>query len=148
MQPVRSRKCSREVSPADVAASRKRLKTDGSSEMENGDSYTNGNCSPVDGQVSQSEFLGSRGMINRKEYIRLLEQALYGLGFRKAAKDLEVASGIDCEPAEVRAFRHAVLEGSWDRAVKLLNDLTFSGEAEHKKAKFLVLTEKYLEVLT
>lgn len=147
MQPVRSRKCSRDLSSADVAVSRKRLKTDDSSDMENGDAYTNGNCSPVVAQVSQSEFLGNRGMINRKEYIRLLEHALYGLGFRNAAKDLEVASGIDCEPAEVRAFRHAVTEGSWDRAVKLLGDLTFSGEVAHKKAKFLVLTEKYLEAL-
>lgn len=146
MQSIRSRKSSRDLGSADVAVSRKRLKTEGSSDMENADSYTNGNSTLLDGQAGHPEFLGTRGMVNRKEYIRLLEQALYGLGFRTAAKDLEVASGIDCEPAEVRAFRHAVTEGSWDRAMKLLNDLTFAEDAAFKKAKFLVLTEKYLEV--
>ena len=145
-QPVRSRKSSRDLTLGEVTVSRKRAKTEGSSDMENGDMYTNGNGVVHDGPFSQPEFLGSRGMVNRKEYIRLLEQALYSLGFRNAAKDLEVASGIDCEPAEVRAFRHAVTEGSWDRAVKLLSDLDFPGELAHKKAKFLVLREKYLEV--
>lgn len=145
-QPVRSRKSSRDLSVGEVTASRKRAKTEDSSDMENGDMHTNGNGVAHDGPASHPEFLGSRGIVNRKEYIRLLEQALYSLGFRNAAKDLEVASGIDCEPAEVRAFRHAVTEGSWDRAVKLLNDLDFPGEHAHNKAKFLVLREKYLEV--
>lgn len=146
MQPVRSRKSSRDLSLGDVTASRKRAKTEDNSDMENGDAYTNGNVAAHDGSASPPEFLGSRGMVNRKEYIRLLEQALYSLGFRNAAKDLEVASGVDCEPAEVRAFRHAVTEGSWDRAVKLLTELDFPGELAQKKAKFLVLKEKYLEV--
>ena len=146
MQTVRSRKSSRDLSSGDVTASRKRAKTEDTSDMENGDVYTNGNGAAHDGSASPPEFLGSRGMVNRKEYIRLLEQALYSLGFRNAAKDLEVASGVDCEPAEVRAFRHAVTEGSWDRAVKLLTDLDFPGELAQKKAKFLVLSEKYLEV--
>lgn len=145
-QPVRSRKSSRDLSLGEVTVPRKRAKTEDSSDMENGDVYTNGNGVVHDGPASQPEFLGSRGMVHRKEFIRLLEQALYSLGFRNAAKDLEVASGIDCEPAEVRAFRHAVTEGSWDRAIKLLSDLDFPGEIAHKKAKFLVLREKYLEV--
>lgn len=146
MQPVRSRKSSRDLSLEDVTASRKRAKTKDTTDMENGDVYTNGNGAAYDGLANPPEFLGSRGMVNRKEYIRLLEQALYSLGFRNAAKDLEVASGIDCEPAEVRAFRRAITEGSWDRAVKLLSDLDFPGELAQKKAKFLVLREKYLEV--
>ncbi|KAL3133283.1 hypothetical protein ABBQ38_007163 [Trebouxia sp. C0009 RCD-2024] len=147
MQPVRSRKSSRDLSLEDVTASRKRAKTKDTTDMENGDVYTNGNGAAYDGLANPPEFLGSRGMVNRKEYIRLLEQALYSLGFRNAAKDLEVASGIDCEPAEVRAFRRAITEGSWDRAVKLLSDLDFPGELAQKKAKFLVLREKYLEAL-
>ena len=146
MQAIRSRKNSRDLGLAEQPVPRKRLKTEDSSEMENGDTYMNGNGNVVDGHVSHPEFLGARGIVNREEYIRLLAQALYGLNFRSAAKDLEAASGIDCEPAEVRSFRHAVLEGSWDRAAKLLNDLSFDGETAHKKAKFMVLTEKYLEV--
>ena len=146
MQALQSRKSSRDFGSADSPLPCKRLKTEESVDMENGDTYMNGNGNVVDAHVNHPEFLGSRGLVNREEYIRLLAQALYGLGFRSAAKDLEAASGIDCEPAEVRAFRHAVTEGSWDRAVKLLSDLTFSGDTAHKKAKFMVLTEKYLEV--
>lgn len=146
MQPVRSRKSSRDLSSGDVTSSRKRAKTVESDDMENGDLYANGNGATYESQANHPEFLGTRGMVNRKEFIRLIQQALYSLGFRNAAKDVEVASEIDCEPAEVRAFRHAVTEGSWDRAVKLLSELDFSGEVAHSKAKFLVLREKYLEV--
>ena len=146
MQPFRSRKSSRDLSSGDVTPSRKRAKTAESDDMEYGDLYTNGNGVTEEGQANHPEFLGARSMVNRKEFIRLIQQALYSLGFRNAAKDVEVASGIDCEPAEVRAFRHAVTEGSWDRAVKLVSELDFSGEIAHNRAKFLVLREKYLEV--
>ncbi len=35
------------------------------------------------------EFLGSKRMINRQEYIRLMEQSLHRLGFSAAAQQLE-----------------------------------------------------------
>ena len=57
-----------------------------------------------------------------------------------------MTSGIDCEPAEVRALRHAVTEGSWDTAVKMLSKMDFSGKFAHNEVRFLVLQEKYLEV--
>lgn len=141
-------KKSRDNSSEEHPGSRKRAKVDRGVEMENGDALLNGNGKVHDGQEdAHPEFLGTRCVINKKEFIRLLEQSLYSLGFRTAARELEQASGIDCEPAEVRSFRHAVSEGSWDRAVKLLGELQFPGEAELKKAKFLVLQEKYLEVM-
>ena len=145
MQPVKSRKSSRDFSNTEHSVPCKRVKTGGLTDMENGDVVMNGNGNVADGQITHSEFLGTRCVINKKEFIRLLEQSLYSLGFRKAARELEQASGIDCEPGEVRTFRHAVTEGSWDRAVKLLSDLQFADEDALKKAKFLVLQEKYLE---
>ena len=35
------------------------------------------------------EFLGPKRMINRQEYIRLMEQSLHRLGFTAAAQQLE-----------------------------------------------------------
>lgn len=146
MQAVNPRKSNRDNSISEQFLARKRVKTQGSSEMENGDTLMHGNGNVTDGQTdAHPEFLGTRCVINKKEFIRLLEQSLYSLGFRKAARELEQASGIDCEPGEVRTFRHAVTEGSWDRAVKLLSDLQFADDDALKKAKFLVLQEKYLE---
>lgn len=146
MQAVTPRKSSRDDNSFEQFESRKRAKTEVSSEMENGGTAVNGNGNMVESQNgAHPEFLGERCVINKNEYIRLLEQSLYSLGFRKAARELEQASGIDCEPGEVRSFRHAVTEGSWDRAVKLLSDLRFADEDALKQAKFLVLQEKYLE---
>jgi hypothetical protein len=41
------------------------------------------------GGASSAEYLGARQLINRGEYIRLLEQALHRLGFSEAARSLE-----------------------------------------------------------
>lgn len=40
----------------------------------------------------ESTRLGPRGLINRTEYVRLLQQSLNDLGFEELAKQLEVAS--------------------------------------------------------
>ena len=142
MQSVSSRKSNRDFSTSEQTLSRKRAKVEEFGMVENGDAVMNGNGNMAD---SPPEFLGRKGVINKKEFIRLLEQSLYSLGYRKAARELEQASGIDCEPGEVRSFRHAVSEGSWDRAVKLLSELQFADDDALRKAKFLVLQEKYLE---
>lgn len=146
MRPVRSRKSNRDSSSSEQSLSGKRAKTEESEMVEDGDVVMNGNGNMADSQPdAHPDFLGTRGVINKKEFIRLLEQSLYSLGYRKAARELEQASGIDCEPGEVRSFRHAVSEGSWDRAVKLLSELQFADDDALRKARFLVLQEKYLE---
>ena len=46
--------------------------------------------------------LGRSGLVDRCEYIRLLEQALSSLGFAEVAEQLEAASGIASQPQQVR----------------------------------------------
>ena len=66
--------------------------------MSNGVHHANGSAADeaasMDGLAAasgqlQPEFLGARQLINRCEYIRLLEQALQRLGFGEAARCLE-----------------------------------------------------------
>ena len=70
--------------------------------MSNGVHHQNGGLE--DGAAASSavrgapEFLGPRQLINRHEYIRLLQQSLHRLGFSEAAHRLERDS--------VRAFAH------------------------------------------
>lgn len=47
--------------------------------------------------VDQEAKIGPRMLINRKEYIRLLEQALVHLGFRELADELEKQSVGICD---------------------------------------------------
>lgn len=48
-----------------------------------------------------SALLGRRGLVDRTQYVRLLEQALSALGFADVAKQLELASGIASQPPQV-----------------------------------------------
>ncbi len=91
--------------------------------------------------------LGDRGWINRVEYIRLLEQALDNLGFSSLATQLERQSGVRCQSADVVRLRAACLEGDWATAVSLVENLQFRNADQKTHAKFIVLEQKYLEVV-
>lgn len=84
--------------------------------------------------------------INRAQYIRLIEQALHGLGFPDVAEQLERSSGVQHQAQEVSHFRAAILEGAWDEAVQLLGQLKLGNSESLSRAKFLLLEQKYLEV--
>lgn len=49
--------------------------------------------------------LGRRGLVDRCQYVRLLEQALASLGFEEVAAQLERASGITAQLPQVRVQR-------------------------------------------
>lgn len=82
----------------------------------------------------------------RKEYIRLLEQALESLGFRDAAAELQKESGVSLEPSAVGQLRAAISCGAFDTAVLLIEQLPLSSSDDIHRAKFLVLQQKFLEV--
>ncbi|GAX81284.1 hypothetical protein CEUSTIGMA_g8716.t1 [Chlamydomonas eustigma] len=94
----------------------------------------------------RGDRLGPRGLINRAEYVRLIEQALATLGYNDLASKLEEASGIQMQPPQVSLFQAHVMEGRWEEALKLLPQLASRPEVL-RDAKFLVLQQKYVEAL-
>ena len=95
--------------------------------------------------TAEDQLLGTRRSIRRTEFIRLLEQSLAELGFESVARSLEKASGVACQAPEVQQLRSALLEGKWEEAAKVMDELGLE-DAQCRRAKFQVLEEKYLEV--
>lgn len=96
--------------------------------------------------VISEEFIGPRGLINKEDYIRLLEQALDHLGYPELAAQLERESGIILQPPTATAFREAVLNGNYEAALSLLPQLGSSSSSMHR-ARFLLLRHKYCEAI-
>lgn len=91
--------------------------------------------------------LGNGKLIDRHEYVRLLEQALGSLGFHEAAERLQRDSGISLEPVEVSNLRSAVAAGDFDTAVTIIEQLPISTPDTVQQAKFLVWQQEYLEAV-
>lgn len=64
----------------------------------------------------KGDYLGH----DRAEVTRILIQALFDLGYTKAAGTLETESDYTLENSYVANFRQAVLKGEWRQAENLL----------------------------
>lgn len=96
--------------------------------------------------AAPSQVLGPRGLIDRAEYVRLLEQALRALGYDDVAAQLEAASGVVQQPPAASAFRAAVLGGQFDAALCLLPSVA-ADACQLDRARFLLLKSKYVELM-
>ncbi|KAJ8631329.1 hypothetical protein MRB53_024652 [Persea americana] len=93
------------------------------------------------------EMVGSKGVIKRVEFVRIITKALYSLGYSKSGALLEEESGIPLHSSMVNLFRKQVLDGNWDESLVTLRKINLSDENILKSAAFLILEQKFFEFL-
>lgn len=93
------------------------------------------------------EVIGSKGVIKKVEFVRIITKALYSLGYKKSGALLEEESGILLESSKVNLFMQQVLDGNWDGSVATLHKIGLLDERIVKSASFLILEQKFFELL-
>ncbi|XP_047320015.1 WD repeat-containing protein 26 homolog [Impatiens glandulifera] len=94
-----------------------------------------------------SKTVGSKGVIKREEFVKIITRALYSLGYNKAGALLQEESGIQVHSSAVSIFMQQVVDGKWDESLATLRKINFCDETNVKSASFLVLEQKFLELL-
>lgn len=92
--------------------------------------------------------VGMQGLIKRRELVMLIEQALSNLGFSEVSEQLAEESGIKHETTTVTSFRTAILEGDYQQAVSLLTKIGLKDSKTLNQCKFVILEQKFLEVMS
>ncbi|OMP03561.1 hypothetical protein CCACVL1_02367 [Corchorus capsularis] len=93
------------------------------------------------------EVVGSKGVIKKVEFVRIIAKALYSLGYVKSGAHLEEESGIPLYSSLVNVFMRQILEGNWDGSVVTLRGIGLTDEKAIKSASFLILEQKFFELL-
>ncbi|KAM7271752.1 hypothetical protein ACFE04_030966 [Oxalis oulophora] len=101
---------------------------------------------PLDSE-GDSETIGSRGVIKRPEFIKIITRALYSLGYEKTGALLEEESGIPLYPSEFNLFMKQVMDGKWDDSVATLHKIRHLDETTVKSACFILLEQKFIDLL-
>ena len=83
----------------------------------------------------------------REDLVRLITQCIHSLGYEGAASTLEKESGIPLLADSVRHFRSGILEGRWDEVETLVDKLELRSEDSRVDVHFLVLRQKFLELV-
>ncbi|XP_004491280.1 WD repeat-containing protein 26 homolog [Cicer arietinum] len=93
------------------------------------------------------QVVGSKGVIKREEFVRIIAKALYSLGYRKSGARLEEESGIPLHSPGVNLFMQQVLDGNWDESVATLHKIGLTDENIVRSASCLILEQKFFELL-
>ncbi|KAK7316673.1 hypothetical protein RJT34_00308 [Clitoria ternatea] len=141
------------VEDEEPALKRMKLSSKGVIGLSNGSS----SVEPVGGSSSDlmarplslegDEVIGSKGVIKREEFVRIITKALYSLGYKKSGARLEEESGIPLHSSVVNLFMQQILDGHWDESVVTLNKVGLADESAVRAASFLILEQKFFELL-
>ncbi|KAE8724860.1 Transducin family protein / WD-40 repeat family protein isoform 2 [Hibiscus syriacus] len=93
------------------------------------------------------EVAGSKGVIKKVEFVRIIAKALYSLGYIKTGALLEEESGIPLHSSVVNVFMRQILEGNWDESIVTLHNIGLTDEKTIKSVSFLILEQKFLDLL-
>lgn len=96
---------------------------------------------------NSSELIGSKGLIKKHEFVRIIVQCLYSLGYSKSASCLESESGVSYKSSEFQLLESHVLNGNWDSCIDFLNSIRDALGESKDSAIFLVLRQCLLEHL-
>ena len=93
------------------------------------------------------ERIGSKGVIKKHEFVKIITRALYSLGYDRTGDLLQEESGIQLHPSAVSLFMQQVLDGKWDESLATLRSMVLYDESVAKSASFLILEQKFVELL-
>ncbi|KAI3987563.1 hypothetical protein MKX01_021475 [Papaver californicum] len=110
-------------------------------------SLYNSMARPLPSDGGDEEMVGSKGIIKKLEFVRIITEALYSLGYEKSGSLLEEESGIPLHSSLVGLLRKQVLNGYWEESVVTLHKIGILEETTLKSASFLILEQKFFELL-
>ncbi|CAI8602772.1 unnamed protein product [Vicia faba] len=93
------------------------------------------------------EVLGSKGLIKKQEFVRIILQCLYSLGYTKSASCLELESGVSYKSKEFQLLESHVLNGNWDECATFLDSIRDMLGESVEPALFLVFRQCVMEYL-
>ncbi|GAB4817799.1 hypothetical protein N2152v2_004845 [Parachlorella kessleri] len=99
-------------------------------------------------QDAPPQVLGRQGLIDRTQFLCLLQQSLSSLGYAEVAAELESQSGVPLEGPAAKLLLEHVGEGRWQDAATCLADLPAAiSPYALAQAQFLLSECKFLEAL-
>lgn len=101
---------------------------------------------PLNSQ-GDGDTIGSKGVIKKSEFIKIITRTLYSLGYKKSGALLEEESGTPLYSSAVKLFMEQVMAGKWDESVATLHMIGLQDEAIVKSASFVLLEQKFVELL-
>ncbi|RZC47052.1 hypothetical protein C5167_039996 [Papaver somniferum] len=110
-------------------------------------SLYNSMARPLPSDGGDEEMVGSKGIIKKMEFVRIITEALYSLGYEDSGSLLEEESGIPLHSSLVGLLRKQVLNGNWEESVVTLRKIGILEESTLKSASFLILEQKFFELL-
>lgn len=93
------------------------------------------------------EVVGLKGIVKKVEFVRIIAEALYSLGYEKTGAHLEEESGVLLHSPVVKLFMQQVLDGKWDESVLSLHKIGLVDESIVKLASLVILEQKFFELL-
>ncbi|XP_076903173.1 WD repeat-containing protein 26 homolog [Bidens hawaiensis] len=93
-----------------------------------------------------NEIISSKG-VKKVEFVRIIAEALYSLGYSKTGACLEEESGIPFQSPPVSIFIQQILDGNWDGSIATLHKIGIMDESIIKSASFIILQQKFFELL-
>ena len=103
-------------------------------------------ANPLSSEVKE-DMVGSKGIIKRVEFVRIITKALYSLGYERSGALLEEESGIRLHSYIVNQFRKHILDGNWSDSLATLTKIGLVDQEIMKSSSFLILEQKLFEHL-